>query len=139
MVNKTKSDISRFHRNYIVTSCGCWIWLKSGQVKGSRAHMYGRMWIGSRTDKTRKGVIVTRWVWEHFFGKIPANHLICHKCDIPECVNPNHLWLGTHKENAQDMIKKGRAPDGITKLDGTKRFTHSGDNHPKRIKKLFNT
>jgi hypothetical protein len=121
MVKKTETDISRFHRNYFITSCNCWIWLKSSPVKGSKGHSYGRFWHGSRTDKTRKSSIVTRWIYEFLHGEIPKGKIICHKCDIPECVNPEHLFIGTVKENSLDMVKKGRAPDGITKSDGTKK------------------
>jgi hypothetical protein len=66
---------------------------------------------------------VTRVVWEHLHGPIEARMFVCHKCDTPACVNPDHLFLGTVQDNARDMVKKGRSRAGA-RNNGAK-FTES--------------
>lgn len=50
--------------------------------------------------------------WIIYKGPIPKGMLVCHQCDNPRCTNPQHLWIGTHKENAKDMIEKKRKANG---------------------------
>lgn len=77
---------------------GCWPWLGQTLPKG-----YGLFWSGER--KT----LAHRWIYEAHFGKAPRGMVIMHTCDNPNCVNPNHLRLGTYRENTADMWQKGRA------------------------------
>lgn len=85
----------------------CWNWKKS--FKGNTSvKQYGHLTIGSRTDKTRKVISAHRYSYMVFNGKIPKGLYVCHKCDNPKCVNPEHLFLGTHQDNVDDRERKGR-------------------------------
>lgn len=81
---------------------GCWLW--GGTVDQSG---YGHFGIGSsRCEKAH------RVSFKLFNGPIPHGLIVCHNCDVPGCVNPDHLFLGTSKDNAADRDKKGRAALG---------------------------
>lgn len=51
---------------------------------------------------------VHRLSFQHYKGMIPKNMVVMHECDTPSCYNPDHLFLGTQKENVEDMVRKGR-------------------------------
>jgi hypothetical protein len=78
---------------------GCWIW-----TAARSSHGYGK--IGGPSRRILKA---HRVAWELVHGSIPEGFLVCHHCDNPPCVNPDHLYLGTHKDNSRDMVVRGRA------------------------------
>ncbi len=81
---------------------GCWLWTGSRNQKG-----YG--WSRIQGISTR---MAHRISWLLHRGDIPEGVLVCHKCDTPSCVNPDHLFLGTQKDNLLDMSRKGRSYRG---------------------------
>lgn len=80
-------------------STGCWVWLGSKSKRG-----YGKIGVGG--GKSPQGV--HRVMWELVNGPIPTGLFVCHHCDNPPCCNPDHLFVGTAKDNVQDAISKGR-------------------------------
>jgi hypothetical protein len=85
-------------------SCGCVVWLGHQSKDG-----YGIMRIGSRTDGTRKLERTHRLMWKLACGSVPRNKQVLHRCDVPACINPDHLFLGTNADNVSDKVRKGRA------------------------------
>lgn len=78
---------------------GCWIWLSGASDLG-----YGRIQFNGRTiGAHRASYILSRGL-----SSLPSEIHICHKCDNPSCINPDHLFAGTAKDNMQDCLRKGR-------------------------------
>lgn len=85
------------------SAAGCWEWRKY-----ANEHGYGRLKVAGRMELAH---IVA---YRSFRGEIGPGLCVCHRCDNPLCINPLHLFLGTHEENLLDMRTKGRQVKGET-------------------------
>lgn len=93
----------------------CWFWKKSKRIG------YGQ--IGHRENGRLVNRSAHRVSYELFKGPIPKDMFVCHSCDNPCCVNPEHLWIGTPKDNNRDCLAKGRHPN----------YWHGGGGPPKKL------
>lgn len=92
----------RILKNIIISSLtGCWNW-----TKAHNGVKYGVMYFKRRQQ------YVHRVSFELFNGKSAGRFHVCHKCDNPSCCNPDHLFLGTDKDNMEDCRRKGRGIHG---------------------------
>jgi len=92
--------MKRLEMPYIpVTESGCWLFDGMWQANG-----YGMLSMGSRGKKK----LAHRHAFELEHGPIPAGLFVCHKCDTPACVNPDHLFAGSVQDNNEDRSRKGR-------------------------------
>lgn len=96
MMNISKKDIQNFEKKFQKTE-GCWEWMGAKNKWG-----YGIF-------TTKKTFRAHRFSHLLYLGRISSKKSVCHICDVPSCVNPQHLFLGTHTDNMRDKIKKGRA------------------------------
>ena len=99
---------------------GCWLWRGSKRHKGYGAFVYA---------KDGKGINgrAHRYMFEMMHGDIPPGMWVLHTCDVPACVNPLHLFLGTLQDNVDDMMRKGRHVAGGTYTRGA---YSRGEQHP---------
>lgn len=106
--NYTQSDIAHFwgkvdkdSSTIFYNGTCCWIWTGAKFVGG-----YGQMRMGGRQGRLIK---THRISYEINVGELQGNILVCHHCDNPICVNPDHLFQGTHQDNADDKVSKNRS------------------------------
>ena len=96
-------DLNKFMKKVSKQPDGCWLW------KGANNYKYGHFTLNNEIYAHRSSFILHG-------NEIPEDMLVLHKCDVPLCVNPNHLFLGTHAENMQDKVNKGRQSRGTKKV-----------------------
>ena len=87
---------------HVKKQSGCWIWVSSTDKKG-----YGLFQLPLGSGRYRL-MHAHRVAWALANGPIPLGKHICHACDHPSCVRPDHLFMGTHRDNMQDMMAKER-------------------------------
>ena len=107
-----KSEEERFAEKYEVAESGCWEWkITTG---------YPRFLAGGVHQKAH------RYIWQKVNGVLltPEQH-VCHSCDNSKCVNPDHLFLGTHRDNMRDKAAKGRTFRPMGALNGRAKGTRT--------------
>ena len=112
----SQEHVGRFWSR-VSKSDGCWVW--TGAFSRSRLRGvpgYGVMRIGNQQFRAN------RLSYEINVGTIPRGLNVCHHCDNPACVRPDHLFLGTQKDNMVDRSAKGRAKTG--------KHDHRGEKNP---------
>jgi hypothetical protein len=92
----TSAWIDRFWSK-VDKSGECWLWTKAHMKNG-----YGETFANGHVLYTH------RVAYELTYGSVPDGLFVCHRCDNPGCVRPDHLFAGTHTDNMRDMIAKGR-------------------------------
>ena len=102
--NITRELVTRFNQRCVKSpDNGCWLWLGAKNRGG-----YGQITIPG----TKKNITTHRLAYLIGYGVLPEGLNVCHHCDTPACVNPMHLFLGTHKDNVQNKLDKGRFSGG---------------------------
>lgn len=81
---------------------GCWLWIATTKIG-----TYGAFSVKDFPE------FAHRVSWRIYRGDIPDGMFVCHRCDTPACVNPDHLFLGTHQDNVNDCKAKGRQTLGL--------------------------
>jgi hypothetical protein len=94
----------RFDQHYIPEpNSGCFLWTSGVNKKG-----YGKFSLRVKGEELEQ--YAHRMSWKIHHGDIPHESWVLHKCDMPCCVNPDHLYLGTHLDNMRDRSRRGRVP-----------------------------
>ncbi len=109
-----KSRFKRFWEKVDI-SVGCWEWRARRNDKG-----YGQFWWG--TDRKMVGAHRASLMLK---GCDLGGMLVCHTCDNPACVRPDHLYVGTNQDNMSDMVTKGRSPRSFGESNGKCKLTDS--------------
>src|SRR5690348_1405181 len=93
-----REDLPKTLKSKVKFTNTCWLWT-------AYINHYG---YGIYNPRHQKSQGAHRFIWTHYFGEIPEGMFVCHKCDVRNCVNPKHLFIGTNKDNMDDKMAKGR-------------------------------
>ena len=102
----SKTLLERFNSKYTIAPNGCWLWNANKNNKG-----YGMFRVTTKAWENK--TLAHRVSYELANGKIPEGKHICHTCDTPSCVNPEHLFIGSRSDNMIDCIRKNRGGTSI--------------------------
>lgn len=116
--------LKRFAQKVMVAENGCWEWIGAND----RSFGYGILTVNKNRIRTH------RLSWKFFHGEIKNGLCICHHCDNPLCVNPDHLFSGTQLDNIKDMELKNRRVSVLGMIQ--RRKTHCPKGHPYSGKNL---
>lgn len=117
-ITQTLPIDERFRRFVEKQENGCWLWVGAKNESG-----YGNFVINHQMFKAH------RFSWELYIGPV-LDDCVLHRCDVPACVNPEHLFLGSLQDNSRDMVMKGRNPrikltkDQVLAIRGDLRSAH---------------
>ena len=106
---KNSSIKDRFFQKVNKTD-SCWLWTGALSSRG-----YGSFGVNGKTTAAH------RYSYQIHTGQIPKGFVICHTCDTPSCVNPDHLWAGPQSENMKDMFNKNRQGTSNRRKDACKK------------------
>ncbi len=121
--SSTKEAILKRFFSKVEKTDDCWLWIGGRGKKG-----YGFFKVAG----TQK--LAHRVSYELFIGNIPEGLMVCHTCDNPPCIKPEHLFAGTAIDNAQDKKRKGREGNTTQTIEGRKRISEASS---KRMKELW--